>query len=84
MLAALEYISIRCGVNIRCDRILWSAVKELGSFEYTQTMGKDYTLRCDGETMHAYIDGKEIFTNTADARIETDMQGHILNVYPLN
>ena len=84
MLAALEYISLLCGVHIRCDRILWSAVKELGGFEYTQTMGKDYTLQCDGETMRAYIDGKEVFTHTADTRIETDMQGNVLNMYQLN
>ncbi len=84
MLAALEYISILCGVNIRYDRILWSAVKDLGKFEYTQTLGVDYTLRCDGETMQAYINGELIFTHTADVRIETDMQGHVLNVYRLN
>lgn len=84
MLAALEYISILCGVNIRYDKILWSAVKDFGKFEYTQTMGKDYTLSCDGETMSAYINGKKVFTHPADARIETDMQGNILNVYKLS
>ena len=47
-------------------------------------MGKDYTLSCDGETMSAYITGKKVFTHPADARIETDKQGNILNVYKLS
>ena len=83
MLAVLEYISILCGVNIRYDKILWSAISDYGRFEYTQTMDKDYTLKCDGKIMTAFVDGMEVFSSPVDNRVETDMQGNILNIYEL-
>jgi hypothetical protein len=84
MLTALEYISILCGVNIRYDKVLWSAATNMGAFEYTQTMhDKDFTLISDGKEMKGYIDNRLIFSSPIGTRIETDMQGDVLNTFNL-
>ncbi|MBQ7915483.1 MAG: hypothetical protein IJ315_01675 [Firmicutes bacterium] len=84
LLAALEYISILCGVNIRYDKVLWSCAADMGSFEYTQRMfDTDYTLTSDGTNMHAYINGVSLFSMPVGTRIETDLEGNILNTYSL-
>ena len=84
MLAALEYISILCGVNIRYDKVLWSAATDMGEFKYTQRMfGTDFTLISDGKEMNAYIDGELKFTAPVGNRIETDLKGNTLNTYSL-
>lgn len=82
MLSALEYISILCGVNISYEKILWSCAPGMGSFSYSQKMyGSEFALKSDGSTMTGYIDEKEIFTASAGARVETDMQGKPLRVF---
>jgi hypothetical protein len=84
ILAALEYISVLCGVNIRYGKVLWSAATEMGAFEYTQKMyGKSFTLISDGNEMKGYIDNSLIFTSPVGNRIETDLNGKILNTYSL-
>lgn len=49
ILAALEYISLLCGVNISFEKITWSAVLDWPSGTYTQFMyGHAYSLSQDG------------------------------------
>lgn len=82
MLAALEYISILCGVNIAYDEIMWSCAPGMGTFSYTQRMyGSEFTLKSDGQLMTAYINGDEVFSATVGARVKTDMQGKPLCVF---
>ena len=52
ILAALEYISLLCGVNISFEKITWSAVLDWPSGTYTQFMyGHAYSLSQDGRYM---------------------------------
>ncbi len=82
MLAALEYISFLCGVNLQYDRVYWSAAEGMGEFSYTQKMGeKTYTLKSDGKNMYAYIDGKAVFCASVGSRIVTDTDGKLLSAY---
>lgn len=81
ILAALEYISLLCGINIAFDRITWSAVLNWPSSTYVQHMfGHDFTLRQNGETMTAFIDNKEIFTCSCGVQLVTDMNGSVLSL----
>ena len=85
MLAALEYISLLCGVNISCGKILWSAAEDMGTFSYTQHMfGKAFTLRSDGCQMSAYIDGDRVFSHPVGARLETDLEGNMNAVHDIS
>jgi len=85
MLSALEYISLLCGVNLRSGKILWSAATEMGEFSYTQTFGNHrYTLTSNGKTTSGYINGNEIFTEAVGNRIETDLEGTILNKFDIS
>lgn len=85
MLAALEYISILYGVNLRYDTVLWSGVRGCRDFTYVQTMtGSDYKLVCEDGTLFASINGKQIFRCNAGVRIKTDRNGTILSVYGLS
>jgi len=85
MLAALEYISILCGVNISCDKILWSCAPDMNAFTYTQNMyGHKYTLHSDGRKMYGMIDEKQVFSASCGVRIETDMQGKLLSMYGIS
>lgn len=82
MLAALEYVSLLCGVNIQYDKIYWSAAVWAAEFCYTQLMcGKTYTLRSDGKTVRAFIDEELIFSSTVGVRIVTDRVGKPLLAY---
>lgn len=78
ILAALEYISLLCGVNIAFEQVKWSAVCLWPSCTYTQNMyGHSYTLTQDGRKMAAFIDGREIFTCSCGVEIITDLSGSI-------
>lgn len=82
MLAALEYISFLCGVNLQYDKVYWNTAEGMGEFCYTQVMGeKKYTLESDGKTVHAYIDGKQIFSSVAGTRIVTDKNGAFIAAF---
>lgn len=84
VLSALEYISILCGVNIRYGKVLWSAAEGMGAFEYTQKMyNTEFTLVSDSKEMKAYIGGELKFTASVGNRIETDLNGNILNSFSL-
>lgn len=81
ILAALEYISLICGVNIAYERVTWSALRNWPHSSYTQTMyGHDYQLKQDGIYMSASIDGRKIFTCTCGVQIITDLDGKILSL----
>lgn len=82
MLAALEYISFLCGVNIQYDNVYWSAAEGVGSFEYVQVMcGKKYTLKSDGRCMEAFIDDVFLFAASVGSRILTDINGIPISAY---
>lgn len=79
ILAALEYLSLLCGVNIAWEKVSWSASVGWSASVYTQHMyGHDYTLKQDGYTMTASIDGQELFTCSCGVQITTDLDGNIL------
>ena len=81
ILAALEYLSLMCGVNIAMDRITWSAARGWPACAYTQKMfGRRFTLDFDGREMTASIDGCEIFRCSAGAQVTTDLEGKILRL----
>lgn len=81
ILAALEYVSLLCGVNISFEQIIWSSVREWPAGSYTQTMyGHDYTLCQDGQSFTASIDGKEIFVCTSGVLVITSLNGKILTL----
>ncbi len=81
ILSALEYISLMFGVNIAFEKAAWSAVHGWGSSIYTQTMyGHDYTLRQDGSSMTAFMDGRELFSCSCGVQVVTDLNGHILSL----
>jgi len=82
MLAALEYISFLCGVNLQYDKVYWSTAEGMGEFCYTQVMGeKKYTLESDGKAIFAYIDGKQVFSSVAGTRIVTDKNGAFIAAF---
>ena len=81
MLAALEYVSLLYGVNLRYDRILFSSVSENGESDYAQWMnGRLYRLTRNHGMTCAYIDDRLLLRCTQDLRIETDAHGKILRV----
>lgn len=81
ILAALEYISLLCGVNISFEQVKWSALCKWPSSTYIQKMyGHTYTLSQNGQTMTAFIDGKELFTCSCGVEILTDLSGSILSM----
>lgn len=85
LLSALEYISMLCGINVRYNKVLWSAATEMGAFTYTQNIyGKQYKLESDGTKMSAFIDDTIIFTASVGARLETDLQGNVISVYGID
>ncbi len=82
MLAALEYISFLCGVNIQYDRIYWSAAEDMGEFCYTQTLyDKRFQLESDGKCLRASINDECIFSASVGVRIVTDIEGKLLMAY---
>ncbi len=82
MLAALEFISFLCGVNLSCERVYWSAAEGMGEFSYTQTMCENrYTLESDGERMRASVNGERIFEASVGARVVTDTEGKLIEIY---
>ena len=82
MLAALEYISLLCGVNLQYGNVYWSAADGIGEFRYTQHMcGREYTLESDGRQMIAYVDGNHVFSASVGARILTDGEGNPITAY---
>ena len=82
MLAALEYISFLCGINVQYGKVYWSAAEDMGEFRYTQQICKNtYTLKSDGKTMTAYVGGKRAFSASVGARVVTDSEGNPLAVY---
>ncbi len=81
ILAALEYISLLCGVNISFEQVTWSSVRDWPAGCYTQTMyGHDYTLIQDGRHFTASIDSKEIFTCTSGVLVLTSLNGEIISL----
>jgi len=81
ILAALEYISLLCGVNISFEQVTWSSVRDWPAGSYTQTMyGHDYTLSQNGRNFTASIDGREIFTCTSGVLVITSLSGEILSL----
>ncbi len=79
ILAALEYLSLLCGVNIAFEQASWSAAAGWIPSSYTQHMyGHDYTLSHDGYRMAASIDGQELFTCSCGVQVTTDLNGKLL------
>ena len=81
ILAALEYISLLCGVNISFEKIIWSAVLDWPSGTYTQFMyGHAYSLSQDGRYMQAAIDGHPVFSCSCGVQVITGLDGNILSL----
>ena len=81
MLAALEYISLLYGINIRYGRVLFGGVQDGSAFSYTQQYGnRQFTLIGKGTEMTASADGRELFTVQRGVSVETDLQGRIRRV----
>lgn len=81
ILAALEYISLLCGVNIAFEKITWSAVRNWPCSSYTQKLfGHSYRLDQNGRTMTAAMDGRELFTCSCGIQAVTDLNGTLLSV----
>lgn len=81
ILAALEYYSLLCGVNIAYEQVRWSCVSDFPEFAYCQTMyGHDYRLTGNGKQMTAFIDGQELFVCTCGVQITTDLNGRLLSI----
>ena len=81
ILAALEYISLLCGVNISFEKITWSAVLDWPSGTYTQFMyGHAYSLSQDGRYMQAAIDGHPVFSCSCGVQVITGLDGNILSL----
>lgn len=82
LLAALEYVSFLCGVNIQYGMVYWSAAEKMGEFCYTQHMnGSAYTLKSDGERISAFVNGVRIFSSVVGVRIVTDAYGNPKTAY---
>lgn len=83
-LALLEYISRLYGVHLDLEnrRILWSGLSRDGhSITYAQRFG-DNTYRIDNKdgNFEAALNGKKLFSCTADVRVVTDLDGNIVHV----
>ena len=78
ILAALEYISLLCGVNIAQEKVRWSAAAGMAGSIYTQHMyDHDYCLTQDGAEMTASIDGQVIFRASTGIQVTTDLYGRV-------
>lgn len=78
MLAVLEYISRLYGIYMEGEEIWWGIAGGRDCI-YTQIWGdKTYTLKCNGRTAAALVNGKTVFTTDAGFRIVTDYQGNVL------
>lgn len=81
ILAALEYLSLLCGVNISCEKVKWSSVIGYPGSDYCQTMyGHDYRLIQNGKEMWAYIDSDLIFTCSSGVQVTTGLKGELLTI----
>ena len=84
MLAALEFISMICGVNAYYDSLYWSAA-EAGNYEYVQNIrNRSYTIRCEADKASIYADGELKAQFTTGVRIKTDMNGEIKAIYGID
>lgn len=81
ILAALEYISLLCGVNIAFEKVTWSAALDQPASTYIQTMyGHDYQLEQDGKEMKAYINHQCVFCCSCGVQIVTDLGGTVISL----
>jgi hypothetical protein len=78
MLAVLEYISRLYGIHLEGGEIWWGIAGGRDCI-YTQVWGDaTYTLKCNGRSAIATVNGKTIFTSEAGLRVVTDYQGNVL------
>ncbi len=83
MLAVLEYIERLHGVHLEGDERWWGAAGGTET-EYTQAIDDvTYTLRCDGKTAHAQVNGREVAVFDAGQRLVTDAAGNPMKRIPL-
>ena len=83
MFAVLEYVSRLHGihVDVEGDRVWWSALGESKDFTYTQRWGERiWTLVCEKRQLRASLNGRELFSCTAGARLVTDKDGKVCEV----
>ena len=81
ILAALEYISLLCGVNIAFEKAAWSAVRNWPAGTYKQMMyGHTYTLTQDGQNMQAFLDETPVFTCSCGVQVVTSLSGEIISL----
>ncbi len=84
MLAALGYINRMHGIHLDVEhgRVWWSGLAEAGhDFSRSQRWGDiTWRLECKGGQLRATVNGKEVFTATAGARIVTDLGGKLIEV----
>ncbi len=81
MLSVLEFISLKQGINISTDEILWTSYTD-ADFSYTQEYGEHiYTIEKSHGKTAAYINGKKIFDFVGNTRIKTNMRGDILSIF---
>ncbi len=78
MLAALEYLAHREGIDVHRDTVLFSAA---GGDPFTyqrEAMGKIFLLESDGTQAKAYVNGELKTSFDAGNRLITDMNGNML------
>jgi len=84
MFAALDYVSRLHGIflDVENGQVWWSALDgEGGDFAYGQRWGgRRWTLVCERGRIHASLDGREVFSGTAGARIVSDLDGNVREV----
>ncbi len=83
MLAVLEYMSRMYGVDIVRDKLIFSCIKG-EDFSYEQHWGEHvYSVEGCGEKTIFHADGHEIYSGARGVRLETDLEGKVLNRYEL-
>ena len=81
MLSVMEYISRMHGVHIDRDKLIWGTVAGPDSTYEQVWGGHTYRIEKQNNKAAAYIDGHEIFCAESGLRIETDLNGQLLNIY---
>jgi hypothetical protein len=84
ILAALGYLNRMHGIHLDVEhgRVWWSGLTDGGrDFTRSQRWGDTtWLLECKGGQLRATVNGKEVFTSTAGARIVTDLDGKLIEV----
>ena len=76
ILAALEYMAYLYGVGFEENQVVFSAMDDARSTEYTQLIhGVTYAVKRENGRAVAFVDGKEVFSFTQGARVYASRDG---------